>query len=209
MNFRRILTVALLIHCLMGTSAKAETFIKGLAQSIAYCPVTQGDESCPTFHFTTSGKTMKAVLLYWQGKIVAAVDDGNRDIIFQGTKPVGPAPSSGCILPDIGGDGSSSLRSNEYVLGAHDFSGDGQPDLLLGVRDRKGDGLAIFVFRHDGRNWQCIGEMATRGRHITEARVFRQTLSFKDGAVMHSWTWHGNRFDYLSSDKANDPSRLF
>ena len=153
---------------------------------------------------------MKAVILYWQGHAVAAVDGGNgRSVVFQGTKPSGASPSSGFTIPDIGGHGGTSLRSNEYVLAAHDFSGDGQPELLLGVRDRKGDGLAVFVFKQDNGAWHCVGEMATKGHGITQARVFRQTLSFKAGAVMHTWTWHDVRFDYLSSDKANDLGKLF
>jgi hypothetical protein len=33
-----------------------------------------------------------------------------------------------------------------------------------------------------------------------EIRVFRQVVSIRSGDVLHSWTWHTDRFDYKGSN---------
>ncbi len=52
--------------------------------------------------------------------------------------------------------------------------------------------------------------MVTKGKGLGGCRIFRQALTMKDAAgILYTWTCHGSSFDFLSSDKVNDPTVLY
>ena len=83
-------------------------------------------------------------------------------------------------------------------MGIHDFTGDGEPELVVG--EKLPAGVRAHVFVHGGGAWHEAGACSIPGG--TECRIFRQALTIKDPAtgVLHAWTWHGDRFDYKSSE---------
>ncbi len=91
--------------------------------------------------------------------------------------------------------------SGDTVIGIHDFTGDREPDLVAARRD--GDMLSVVVYRYSSGEWTVAGRLNAPGKEI---RVFRQVVSIRDGEVLRSWTWHGNRFDFKASDGSADPS---
>ena len=91
-----------------------------------------------------------------------------------------------------------SFDTADLLLGIHDFTGDQTPELIVG--EKLPDGVKAHVLRWKEGAWKEIGAPALAGG--TECRIFRQALTIKDPAtgVLHTWTWHGDRFDYKSSD---------
>ena len=91
-----------------------------------------------------------------------------------------------------------SFDTADLLLGIHDFTGDQTPELIVG--EKLPDGVKAHVLRWKEGAWKEIGAPALAGG--TECRIFRQALTIKDPAtgVLYTWTWHGNRFDYKSSD---------
>ena len=92
------------------------------------------------------------------------------------------------------------------LVGAHDFTGDGVPEILAAVRGR--DFVKALIFKRTGGKWLQIGTVGARG-DVQEIRIFRQALTIRDKAsdVLYTWTCHGGRFDFKSSSGGPDPSR--
>jgi hypothetical protein len=112
----------------------------------------------------------------------------------------------------IGISGNGSLKSAEYVVGAHDFTGDNNPELLIAVRDQTNHGIAVYIVEcQKGVQWQTIGAMVSKDKGIEECRVFRQTVSFKSESTgtLYTWTCHDGHFDFLASNHVDDPTKLF
>ncbi|MBR1574402.1 MAG: hypothetical protein IJ652_06100 [Bacteroidales bacterium] len=200
----KIRTLILILLCMAAFSQRAEAgvFVKGLDAFVEY---TAGHEAA-TLSFTTRGKQFRAIALWFEGSVAVAVEDaaGQRTIVYRNG-----APAGGKDLPKIGFQGASESRSNAYLLGIHDFTNDGQPELVLSVSDGR-DGLAVYVLQYDGYNWRLIGEMLTAGKGLGGCRVFRQALTMKNAeGTLFTWTCHGSTFDFLSSDKVNDPTVLY
>lgn len=84
--------------------------------------------------------------------------------------------------------------SGDTLIGIHDFTGDAAPELMVARRTGRGVSAQIYVFTSGV--WHPIGQMNAGGQEI---RVFRQVVSIRAGEVLHSWTWHTNRFDHKSS----------
>lgn len=89
----------------------------------------------------------------------------------------------------------------DLQLGIHDFTGDQIPELVIG--ERLPDGVKAHVLTWRAGAWQEIGLLGIPGG--TECRIFRQALTVKDPAtgILHAWTWHGDRFDYKSSENGS------
>ena len=111
---------------------------------------------------------------------------------FQAVVSGGQVLLDGSVLESGGGDA---------VIGIHDFTGDRVPDLVVARRD--GDMLSVCVYQYTSGQWQAVGRLNAPGKEI---RVFRQVVSIREGEVLRSWTWHGNRFDFKASDGSEDPS---
>lgn len=186
----------------LQASAAGGVFVKGLDAFTEYNPGQEG----ATLSFTTKGRSFKAVALWYGSSVSVAVEDdsGQRTIIYKDG-----APSGGSELPKIGFSGSTESKSNSYIIGVHDFTNNGNAELTVAVTDGS-DGIAIYVFEYDGYNWKPVGSMVTKGKGLGGCRIFRQALTMKDrSGVLYTWTCHGGRFDFLSSDKVNDPSKLY
>lgn len=185
-----------------NSKAAAGVFIKGLDAFVEY----EAGSADAVLNFSVRGKSFKAAALWFEGSVAVAVEDadGRKSVVYRDGHPSG---LSG--LPKIGFSGSSESRSNSYMIGVHDFTNDGQPELVVAVTDG-GDGVAIYVFEYDGYGWKVIGNMVTRGKGLGGCRIFRQALTMKDAAgILYTWTCHGSSFDFLSSDKVNDPTVLY
>ena len=91
-----------------------------------------------------------------------------------------------------------AYETDDLLVGIHDFTGDNEPELVVGEKLPAGVKIHVLVLRSGA--WQEAGAWSIPGG--TECRIFRQALTIKDPAtgVLHSWTWHGDRFDYKSSD---------
>ena len=102
----------------------------------------------------------------------------------------------------------SCTEEGEFLVAPWDFTNDGIPEVLFAVRS--GNSLKITVLSRQGEGWRIIGEMTTVGKGIRESRVFRQALTMKhpSSGVLYTWTCHDGRFDFLSSDRRNDPADL-
>ena len=127
--------------------------------------------------FTAAGIPFQAEL---SGGTLTVVRDGARTVLVSG--------------------------QGEALSGIHDFTGDGQPELLAAYR-RSGIVLAyIYEFRHGA--WTLIGKVGATGDGVSEIRVFRQALTIKDkdSGTLHTWTCHGGRFDFKSSAGCPDPT---
>ena len=184
------------------SKAAAGVFVKGLDAYVEY----QAGAADAVLNFSISGKNFKAAALWFEGSVAVAVEDasGRRSVIYREGLPVGVSG-----LPKIGFSGCSESRSNSYMIGVHDFTNDGSPELTIAVTDG-GDGVAIYVFQYDGYGWKNIGQMVTAGKGLGGCRIFRQALTMKDASgILYTWTCHGSSFDFLSSDKVNNPSRLY
>ncbi len=205
--------LAILISAtLLSAKVSAQTsFITGLENEFTFSAAQCGD-AAKSLSFTTGGRTFKVLTFYYNGSTLTAVEDasGKRTILFIGGKPNMPT-SSGKTYPALGFSGNSENKTNEYSVGTHDFTDDGEVELVIGVKTSSGDGQAIYVFSFSSGKWSCLGEMVVKGREIRSSRVFRQTLTIKDAAtsVLYTWTYHGGHFDFLSSDHQNDPEALY
>jgi hypothetical protein len=83
----------------------------------------------------------------------------------------------------------------EVVVGAHDFSGNRIPDLMVARRD--GAQVSATLYRLSSGQWVPMGNAGpVEG---TEIRVFRQVISVRHASTLHSWTWHNDHFDYKSN----------
>ena len=81
------------------------------------------------------------------------------------------------------------------VVGVHDFTGNRVPDLVVARRDNSQVGLTLYTL--SGGRWVFAASInPIQGKEI---RVFRQVVSIREGETLHSWTWHGNGFDYKRS----------
>ena len=83
----------------------------------------------------------------------------------------------------------------EVVVGTHDFTGNRIPELV--VARRNASMVCLVLYTLSGGQWLPAG--ATDPVEGQEIRVFRQVVSVRSGDVLHSWTWHGNKFDYKSN----------
>jgi hypothetical protein len=99
------------------------------------------------------------------------------------------------------GSSTLSFGTGDLQVGVHDFTADRQPELVVG--ERLPAGIRVHVYALRGGSWQEIGNLGIPGG--TECRIFRQALPVKDPAtgVLHAWTWHGDRFDYKSSESGS------
>ena len=203
---------AALISIITSFGAAAQNgFISGMEGGFTFSAAKCGSAGKAT-SLTISGKTFKIITFYYNDSAVTAVEDasGRRNVLFIGGKPNMPT-SSGVEYPKIGFNGNQEMKTNEYTVGPHDFTDDGQPELVIAVRSASGDGLAAYVFCYMNGSWRCLGEMVTSGHNIRSCRVFRQTLTLKnaESGVLYTWTCHDGHFDFLSSDHVNDPSTLY
>jgi hypothetical protein len=83
----------------------------------------------------------------------------------------------------------------EVVVGIHDFTGNRIPELV--VARRNNSWVALSLYRLSGKDW--IPAASIDPVDGKEMRVFRQVVSVRNGDQLHSWTWHGDRFDYKSN----------
>ena len=91
------------------------------------------------------------------------------------------------------------------LIGAHDFTDDGTPELVVATR---GEGMVkAQIYRLSGGAWEQIGTVGARG-DVEEIRVFRQALTVKDktSGTLYTWTCHDGRFDFKSSAGGPDPA---
>ena len=121
------------------------------------------------------------------------------------------------LLPDMtvsvaGGrvvSGGQVLLANapagNTLIGAHDFTDDGVPELLIATRGNKVVKAQVYSFK--GGTWSLLGTAGARG-DVDEIRVFRQALTVKDrtSGTLYTWTCHGGRFDFKSSAGGPDPA---
>lgn len=93
----------------------------------------------------------------------------------------------------------------QTLVGAHDFTGDNQLDLL--VAHRTADRLSAKIYQLSGKDWLCIGHMGAGGEGVRDIRVFRQAMTIRNYSsdVLYTWTWRGGRFDFKSSDGSPEP----
>lgn len=204
--------VAVMILEALAFNAMAQTlFISGLEGGFVFTAAQCGSAG-KTLTFSSYGKAFKVLTFYYGNSAVTAVEDasGERTVLFIDGKP-NMATSSGKTYPKIGFNGGNELKTNEYAVGPHDFTDDGEMELVVGVRSASGNGTAIYVFGLTAGGWKCLGEMVSSGREIRFSKVFRQTVTMKDAAsgVLFTWTWHSSHFDFLSSDHKNNPDLLY
>ena len=192
--------------------AQGSTFIAGLEGGYSFIADKCGTAG-KTTSFSISGKTFKVLSFYYGSSTVTAVEDesGKRSVLFMDGKPNMAMSNPDAAYPKVGFQNGKELKTNEYAVGPHDFTDDGQPELVIGVRSASGDGFAIYVFGFTGAGWRCMGEMVTSGHDIRFSRVFRQTVTIKDAATgaLYTWTCHDGHFDFLSSDHVNNPEILY
>ena len=120
------------------------------------------------------------------------------DSYFFGASVSGTQVSvNGSVLPVGGG---------EKLVGVHDFTGNGQLELVVGSRG--GNAVAAYIFQYAGGGWQRIGKIGASGDGVSEIRVFRGALTVKDknSGALHTWTCHNGRFDFKSSGGGPDPT---
>ena len=188
----------LMIH----TPMKAQELVKGLDQSQSFTA-----SSDAIFTFQAYGKTFRAISLWYGSSVVVAVEEAGlgRAIVYEAGKPRGAESSS----PRIGFTGDSESKTNRYQIGTHDFTNNGQAELVIAVSDGS-DGLGVYVFAFGGTSWSPVGEMVTEHKGIGGCRIFRQALTMKGrDNVLYSWTCHGSTFDFLSSDHSDNPQLLY
>lgn len=211
LNIISILAAFIISVTTSSDAGAQEGFISGMEGGFLFSAAQCGSAGKAT-SLDIAGSTFKVITFYYNGSAVTAVEDasGKRNILFMNGKP-NMATSTGKEYPKVGLSGSQEMKTNEYTVGPHDFTDDGQPELVIAVRSADGEGFAAYVFGYVGHAWKCLGEMVTAGHDIRSCRVFRQTLTLKDAesGVLYTWTFHEGHFDFLSSDKENDPSALY
>ena len=91
------------------------------------------------------------------------------------------------------------------LIGAHDFTDDGVPELVVATRGNKVVKAQVYTLR--GGVWSLVGTVGARG-DVDGIRVFRQALTVKDrtSGTLYTWTCHGGRFDFKSSAGGPDPA---
>ncbi len=94
--------------------------------------------------------------------------------------------------------------SPDTVVGIHDFTGNGVPEIVVGRKSGNAVFATVFTLK-EGR-WKAIGRAGAED--AKEIRVFRQVLSLRRGEALYSWTWHGKGFDFKASDGSEDPTPL-
>lgn len=205
-----ILATAVTAACATYRLDAQNCFISGLDNSFMFSASTCGSAG-KTTTMTTSGKTFKIMTFYYDSSVVTAAEDehGRREVLFMDGQPSVP-DADGTAYPKIGFVGAGELKTNEYSIGAHDFTDDGQPELVISVRSASGDGLAAYILGYISGKWACLGKMVTTGHNVRSCRAFRQTITIKDAdsGTLYTWTWHDGHFDFLSSDNSSDPSIL-
>lgn len=210
--WKKYFTIAAILFGAIQLTANAQNdCVFGLDGDFVFSAKKCGN-AAKSLSFNISGKPFKVLTFYYEGSTLTAVEDasGKRKVLFMNGKP-NMATSSGCSYPKIGFENGKELETNEYTIGHHDFTNDGQDELVVIVKSADNDGFAVYIFGFTGADWKCIGEMVTAGHDIRFCRIFRQTVTLKDGAssVLYTWTWHDGRFDFLSSDKVNDFTVLY
>jgi len=194
--------------------ADDENFVNGLDNFILYCPARDGDKAAKKLSMATCGKNFDVFALYYMSGTVVAIDDlsdGHKSIAMEGGR-ISESSNPGCSYPLIGVNGNGSIKTAEYVIAAHDFTGDDSPELLIAVRDKATSGMAVYILEYvDGAYWRTIGSMVSKGKGIDECRIFRQTVSFKSEAsgTLYTWTCHNGHFDFLASNHLDDPAKLY
>lgn len=91
--------------------------------------------------------------------------------------------------------------SADAVIGAHDFTGNRVPELV--VARRSAGAVSVTVYAFSGGSWAVVGRAGSPD--AGEIRVFRQVISIRRGDALLSWTWHGSKFDFKSSDGSPEP----
>ena len=105
---------------------------------------------------------------------------------------------NGVVLETIGED--------DVVIGTHDFTGDRQVELVVARRTE--DTLCANVYKLASGEWKLIGRIGAADEGAREIRVFRQafTIRNKRTNALYTWTFHAPKFDFKSSDGADDPT---
>ena len=198
LNIISILAAILLAAAASSDMMAQDGFVSGMEGEFTFSAAKCGSAGKST-SLTISGRTFKIITFYYNGSTVTAIEDasGKRNILFMDGKPNMPTSTSS-VYPRIGFSGDSENKTNEYTIGPHDFTDDGQPELVIAVRSASGDGFAAYIFSY-------------MSGAIRACRVFRQTMTLKDSSsgVLYTWTCHDGHFDFLSSDHVNDPSVLY
>lgn len=207
--FKKSLMIALGAMILGGSSLYAQSFIKGTDKSNTYSFATDGKDGAKALNFTSKSIEFKALGFYNNNSVNISVEnakDGKRTLVVLDGKFNLQTSSGTSALPV----GASDLASTDYEFAIHDFTDDGFPELIVGLRNKNTDEISIHILEYGGSaGWYSIGEMVSKGKKIDEARVFRQAVTFKSGAgVMYTWTFHDDHFSFLSSDHENDPEKL-
>lgn len=191
-------TVAALLLAALTSSAQIRTggdidsgtFIIGLDSY--FCGNAGG------LSFTSGGKGFTATL--GSGLITVTEDGAEEGQTLYDAGLVVPF-SVAVNLPEISGD---------FVVGVHDFTGDSQPELVIGVRNSSASGIETYVLKYTDEGWRSIGEIAVFGISGVECRIFRHAITVKNPAkgALYTWTFHADRFDFKASDGTTDPSAL-
>jgi len=195
-------------------TASDENFVTGLDNFILYCPANDGEKASNKLSMTTERQSFNIFAFFFQtGTVVAIKNVANEhNTVAMENGKIAVASSVRYSYPLIGISGNGSLKSAEYVIGAHDFTGDNNPELLIAVRDQANHGIAVYILKCiNGFEWQTIGAMVSKDKGIEECRVFRQTVSFKSESTgtLYTWTCHDGHFDFLASNHVDDPTKLF
>ena len=206
---RKTFTLVLATIGVAAGTTYAQSFIKGTDQSSTYSYAADGKDGAKTLNFTTKSIAFRALGFYNNDSVNISVEntkDGKRTLVVLDGK-FNLKTSSGTDILEVG---SGAAEATDYEFAIHDFTDDGFPELIVGIRNKTTDEISIHILEYGGAaGWYSIGEMVTRGKKVDEARVFRQAVTMKSGAgVMYTWTFHDDHFTFLSSDKVNDPDKL-
>ena len=149
--------------------------------------------------FTTAGKVFRVSLA--EGAVTVAQEGSSEGTELYNKGLTIPFANT-YMIPVIMG---------EFVIGVHDFTGDGQPELVIAVKDASVSGVEAYIIQYYSGKWESIGEIAAFGNNISECRIFRQAITIKNpsSGALYSWTCHGRKFDFKASDGTKDPSSLF
>lgn len=92
------------------------------------------------------------------------------------------------------------------VIGAHDFTGDRSPELVVARRTDNDLSVKVYGYVHDA--WTCIGRAGSAAKGVRDIRVFRQALTIRnyETNALYTWTWRGGQFEFKSSDGSGDPT---
>lgn len=215
----KLITGAICLAALAGLAAGvaifaqpgsgADMFIKGLDGSVSYCPARDGDGG-RAFGFSSGGQEFKATALWYKGGTIVTVEGDNSrpDVLFANGR-ITKKSVAGYPYPAIGLVQGKDGRGNEFVIGAHDFTNDNSPELVIAECEPGGNGIGIFVFQFDGSSWSPIGEIVTKGKGLSGPRIFRQAITLRGEGGLYTWTYHGSKFDFVASDGSSSPKLLF